>query len=317
MKQELPMENDTHYPFRVKIDQEHILKRTFNSPVKKESAMMNTQPDDALPSRIVVTSISHDDQENAQVVPSEVNEKIVAEHSSDESCLASDLTKFIISAGWGFHDVEFNVQGALIQGHRVILACRSQYFNALFLNYIKENGDAPILKIEVDVELDVFQSCYDYIYSDKFSLPTEVDNTGPISELKVWKCWMAANYFSLESYLQKIEKHISENVLDNENLCVFWNFLHKNYCGKAVHNLRKICCKFFQKNLVHFVVGNLHLELERELMIEAFNDPSFESTYKTMAMTRWIAHRNPDIVKRKIQSLSNFEVRKKRRIDNT
>ena len=65
-----------------------------------------------------------------------------------------------------YSDVTFNLKGKSIPAHKTTLACRAEYFNALFLGGFNEiNTDS--IDLEPNTQLDAFCVMLRYIYTGK------------------------------------------------------------------------------------------------------------------------------------------------------
>lgn len=96
-----------------------------------------------------------------------------------------------------FTDVEIFVKGKKLEAHRFILSARSPVFNNILSN--TKTGTKSCIKVEVDVEFDVFKHFLAFLYTG--SLSTSAENRQLLGLAETYKvetllelCQLHANY---------------------------------------------------------------------------------------------------------------------------
>lgn len=188
---------------------------------------------------IAVQTVRRDLRERAQSEPNvppsllvqEVRNSIEDEETlmrmpERQTLLRADL--FMLLKNQKYTDVTFQVDNKIIKAHRLILAARSEYFDAMFNgNFSEENSNRFII---TDTDADTFGAVLIYLYT------AHVPNV----ESKAEKVFKAADKLLLK-HLKKecgafISKHINlANVLKNLELAdLYYEPELKNKCLKFI-----------------------------------------------------------------------------------
>ena len=160
-----------------------------------------------------------------------------------------------------YSDVTFNIQGETIRAHKLILATRTEYFNALLFGGFKEK-DLDVVDLGSDTPLNGFRQILRYIYTGRmrFSDQTE-DDTLEVLSLS-HKYGMAELGESVQDY---IVKHILS--YDTISKIISFNELY-NYkklydaCGDLIN---KNPSKFVEnKDFVNMSAQSVHAIVSRD-----------------------------------------------------
>lgn len=87
--------------------------------------------------------------------------------------LESDMAVFLKSTGKEFTDITLVLNNDVIQAHKVILAARCSYFQAMFRSFNPTDNCVNIQIGEVKPSLESFNSLLRYIYYGETKMPTE------------------------------------------------------------------------------------------------------------------------------------------------
>jgi len=122
----------------------------------------------------------------------------ISDDTLNFSSLASDLQQLLPSndpAQAKLCDVLFIVDGKSLHAHKAILAARSSYFRALFLNGMQESNNG-VDEIQVnDFSYDVFRCVLHWVYTDTLSLPAEILDTQPdLVHSNAFSVWTLCTY---------------------------------------------------------------------------------------------------------------------------
>jgi len=123
-------------------------------------------------------------------------------------------------------DIEFDVEGQMFKGHKVIMATRSPHFRALFLDSFKEAEDKII---PFEMHSNSFKTLLDYMYSDTVDIPED----------EAVEVMTTANEFNLDRLKTICEEFIAQGV-DCEN--VSWLF---EICDRIEATQLKAFCFYF------------------------------------------------------------------------
>lgn len=107
-------------------------------------------------------------------------------------------------------DLTFIVEGKKLFGHKIILAMRSPYFQALLYGGLSE---AAQHEIELNVPLEAFKASLKYIYTGLVSL-TEME------EEQILELLDLAEQYNLKTLKSAISKYLQMK-LSQKNCCVF------------------------------------------------------------------------------------------------
>jgi len=114
-----------------------------------------------------------------------------------------DFSKLVNSKD--LSDITLLVEGKPMYAHKTILAARSEHFNAMFFNGLRESKESEVTLREV--QYDIFLDCLKYMYTD------EVATNSPDHAIEILG---AANYFKLDR-LKAVCENIIKDSIEIEN----------------------------------------------------------------------------------------------------
>ncbi|XP_033340114.2 BTB (POZ) domain containing 9 isoform X2 [Megalopta genalis] len=160
-----------------------------------------------------------------------------------------------------YSDVTVIVGGQRFNGHKIILAARSQYFRALLFGGLKESTQREIeLK---DANLASFKGLFEYIYTGRMSL------TDRREEVILDILGLAHLYGFLE-----LETSVSDylrEILNIKNACLIFNaaFFYQIEC------LTRVCQEYMDKHASEVIQHESFLQLSAAALNELVSRDSF------------------------------------------
>ncbi|KAK6180857.1 hypothetical protein SNE40_008833 [Patella caerulea] len=163
-----------------------------------------------------------------------------------------------------YSDITLIVDGGQFQGHKVILAARSEYFRALFYGGLKESQPG-ISQIELhDVPAAAFSSLFKYIYTGRLHL-TEIKEESHILDVLG-----LAHRFGFEELETAISDYL-KSVLNNRNVCPIYDLAN-------MYNLTSLCTmcqEFIDRNAFEILHSESFLSLSQNSVKELIARDSF------------------------------------------
>ncbi|XP_015181640.1 PREDICTED: BTB/POZ domain-containing protein 9 isoform X2 [Polistes dominula] len=181
-----------------------------------------------------------------------------------------------------YTDVTLVVSGQKFNGHKIILAARSQYFRALLFGGLKESSQEEIeLK---GPSLAAFKKLFQYIYTGRMSLANQRE------EVIVDILSLAHQYGFLE-----LETSISDylkEILSVKNFCLIFD-ASRLY---QLEFLTKVCYEYVNKHAIEIIQHDSFLQLSSSAINELISSDSFYVPEIDIFLTvkEWIAA-NPDV----------------------
>jgi len=102
-----------------------------------------------------------------------------------------------------------------------------------------------------------------WIYTDEIEIP--IESVDCIEESNAWQLWMYGNFFCLPALTTIVEEHLV-SMFNPENVCFFWNHIHKLEASV----LHQACKKYFCSNLQSITNTAGLLALDRNILVEVF-----------------------------------------------
>jgi len=191
------------------------------------------------------------------------NSSLLSSSCIQTSSLTQDFS--VIYGTYSFTDLVLIVEGQKFNVHKVVLCARSSYFKALLTNGMKESSgsSAEPITLSFPEEAETFRAILKWIYTDEITFPP-IHNE-KLEESLLWKIWKASSFFCLPNLTLAIEKHII-SLITVENVCYFWNYIHK----LEANTLEEYCRQFFCNNLHLLVNSSNFISLDRKLLLDTF-----------------------------------------------
>ncbi|XP_063993125.1 BTB/POZ domain-containing protein 9 [Diachasmimorpha longicaudata] len=181
-----------------------------------------------------------------------------------------------------YSDVTLIVSGQRFNGHRVILAARSQYFRALLFGGLKESTQEEIeLK---GTTLPAFKELLKYIYTGHLSLTNEREET--ILDI----LGLAHQYGFLELEMA-ISDYLKE-ILNIKNVCLIFDATRLYQLDR----LTKVCHEYMDKHALEVIKHESFLQLSANAVKELVSRDSFYAPEIDifLAMQTWVKA-NPEV----------------------
>jgi hypothetical protein len=120
-----------------------------------------------------------------------------------------------------------------------------------------------------------------------------------------------ANYFGLDSLVESVESIFMSLIIQVHTFVNFWNFIHAGTLSGTIAgstaNLQRLLRAYMFQNLDSISSDPCWVHLHKDLLVWAFDlggptgGVSFPS--KTLALTKWFAHNEPQRLKRKFDKI--------------
>ncbi|XP_014603530.1 PREDICTED: BTB/POZ domain-containing protein 9 isoform X1 [Polistes canadensis] len=181
-----------------------------------------------------------------------------------------------------YTDVTLIVSDQRFNGHKIILAARSQYFRALLFGGLKESSQEEIeLK---GASLAAFKKLFKYIYTGRMSLANQRE------EVIVDILSLAHQYGFLE--LESAISDYLKEILSVKNFCLIFD-ASRLY---QLEFLTKVCYEYVNKHAVEIIHHDSFLQLSPSAINELISCDSFYVPEIDIFLTvqEWIAT-NPDV----------------------
>ncbi|KAK2582432.1 hypothetical protein KPH14_004742 [Odynerus spinipes] len=181
-----------------------------------------------------------------------------------------------------YTDVTLIVAGQRFNGHKIILAARSQYFRALLFGGLKESTEQEVeLK---DATLPAFKELFKYIYTGRMSLANQRE------EVIVDTLGLAHQYGFLE--LETAISDYLKEILNIKNVCFIFDAA-RLYQLKF---LTRVCHEYMDKHAAEIIHNDSFLQLSPAALKELVSRDSFYAPEINIfaAVQEWI-FANPDI----------------------
>lgn len=174
--------------------------------------------------------------------------------SSPRSNMASTLVHDynVIVNDSNFSDVHFVVEGQVIHAHKIILAARSQHFNAMFSSGMRESTSSEITI--PNVKYETFLALMNYLYSDHVT-------SDPTIAIELYA---AADMFVLDRLKVKCADMVQQQ-LDIDNSCTLLCIADEIHANQPREVIMKFICMNFdnisKKEQFHTLSKNLIIEI--------------------------------------------------------
>ncbi|KAK0158581.1 hypothetical protein PV328_009564 [Microctonus aethiopoides] len=181
-----------------------------------------------------------------------------------------------------FSDITLIVCGQRFNGHKVILAARSQYFRALLFGGLKESVQE---EIELNgTTLPAFKELLKYIYTGHLTLTNQREET--ILEI----LGLAHQYGFIDLELA-ISDYLKE-ILNITNVCLIFDATHLYHLTK----LNKVCFEYMDKHAAEVINHESFLQLSAIALNELVSRDSFYAPEIDifLAMQSWVKA-NPEV----------------------
>lgn len=122
-----------------------------------------------------------------------------------------------------------------------------------------------------------------------------------------------ANYFDFGSLVETVESIFLSQVINIDNFVSFWNFIFTGSQTGAIAgnttNLQRLLRAFMFQHLERLCAHSSWVFLHRDIIVWAFDlrGPAGSVNFpsKTLALTRWFAHNEPERTKRKLSCVTD------------
>ncbi|XP_043487969.1 BTB/POZ domain-containing protein 9 [Polistes fuscatus] len=181
-----------------------------------------------------------------------------------------------------YTDVTLIVSGQRFNGHKIILAARSQYFRALLFGGLKESTQEEIeLK---GASLAAFKKLFKYIYTGRMSLAN-------LREEVIVDILSLAHQYGFLELESAISDYLKE-ILSVKNFCLIFD-ASRLY---QLEFLTKVCYEYVNKNAAEIIHHDSFLQLSPSAINELISCDSFYVPEIDIFLTvqEWIAT-NPDV----------------------
>jgi hypothetical protein len=178
-------------------------------------------------------------------------EKITVPKIAMPSHFGKSLLSYVNNAE--FHDVVLEIHGKQIYAHKVILAARSQYFDAMFSSDMVE-AKQYVLSITDDISVETFLLVLEFIYTDQI---TDAANLSPTVCLEMI---LLAHKYMLTALKAFLDDFICSNFdIETDDALDSYTFAAE----LKVERFQKKCAKFIKSN-IHIERLPSYKELSKE-----------------------------------------------------
>lgn len=171
-----------------------------------------------------------------------------------EHGLALDLKTLLLNKQ--FCDVQFEIEGKIVDAHRNILAARSDYFKSILCENLKPNRLAKPIHIG-NISHNAFQSMLFYLYTNQIE-----ENTRP--EI-VCELMRASEWFSLDD-LKKVGYDYLSDFISIDNVLEIYK--SSNLIEPRLENLNELALRYMRRNFSVIVPKKEFKELPQELLLK-------------------------------------------------
>jgi RCC1 and BTB domain-containing protein len=189
------------------------------------------------------------------------NEHTAALTSTESSLAVSNMVSTLVNDysmvvnDSKFSDVNFVIEGQIIHAHKIILAARSQHFNAMFSSGMKESTSS---EIEIpNIKYQTFLALMNYLYSDHIT-------SDPIIAIELYA---AADMFVLDRLKYKCADMVQQQ-LNIDNSCTLLCIADNMHANQPREIIMKFICEHFDNisKMEHFQ------SLSKNLIIEILSN---------------------------------------------
>ena len=182
-------------------------------------------------------------------------------HASDDDIqpppsLQDDLRDFLVSeVGREFTDVSLRVEDQVVPAHKVVLAARCSYFEALFRSFMPENHEVEITFGKAMPSFPAFMSLLRFIYYGEIRMPPE-------DSLYIFS---APNFFGFTNL--RLHNHCKaslEKDVSMDNILTMLEVADKI----QVHTMKKRCLVMIARKFPEVVKQPYFRDLKRELLLD-------------------------------------------------
>ncbi|KAJ8670742.1 hypothetical protein QAD02_002001 [Eretmocerus hayati] len=160
-----------------------------------------------------------------------------------------------------YSDVTLKVNGQRFNGHKVILAARSQYFRALLFGGLKESTQNEIeLK---EPTLPAFKGLLRYIYTGHMSLANQREEV-------ILDILGLAHEYGFEDLEAAISDYLKE-ILNVKNVCIIFDAA----CLYRLEFLMEVCYEFMDKHALEILQNESFLQLSSGALNDLLSRDSF------------------------------------------